>query len=299
MDYRKKKKTDLRALSIQWASPMQTIFRSDIFQDRVIIVTGGGSGIGLRTARELLMLHGTVVIAGRKAEKLQAARDFMLTENPDAHTRLIAHTCNIRNEDEVRNLCARVVSQCGRIDCLVNNAGGQFPSKAEEITLKGWQAVIETNLTGTFLMSREVFRQSMETHGGAIVNVIADISHGFPMMAHTGAARAGVENLTRSLANEWGRAGVRVNSVAPGIIQSSGIDTYEPRFRDFVLSMGRYNQANRLGSEAEVAAAILYLLTPAAAFITGETLKVDGGASIYTPIYPPVEHERNSAFDGQ
>ncbi|MCB1325711.1 MAG: SDR family oxidoreductase [Leptospiraceae bacterium] len=271
---------------------MESIFRSGLFQGQVALVTGGGSGIGLRIARELASLGARVFIAGRNEERLASALSSFGPEQAAQSVRM-----NIRDEAEVDSAIAHIVREAGKLDLLVNNAGGQFPSPAAEIKRKGWDAVIETNLTGTFQVSRAAFRAALEKHGGAIVNIIAEVSHGFPMMAHTGAARAGVENLTRSLANEWGRFKVRVNCIAPGIIQSSGIDTYASEFQTFVRSMGRFNQANRLGTEAEIAAATLFLLSPAASYITGETLRVDGGAAIYTPIYPPVEHEPFPPFD--
>ena len=133
--------------------------------------------------------------------------------------------------------------------------------------------------------------------GGAVVNVIADVWHGFPMMAHTGAARAGVDNLTKSLATEWGRYGVRVNAVAPGVIRTTGLDHYPEPVKAMIHAAKRFNQTHRLGTAAEVSAAILFLLSPAAAFITGETLRVDGGSSIYSPFLPPQEHGKLPPFD--
>ena len=129
-----------------------------------------------------------------------------------------------------------------------------------------------------------------------MVNVLANFWNGFPMMAHTGAARAGVDNLTKSLAVEWGRYGVRINSVAPGVIHSGGLDKYPEEFKNFIFSFGKNNQANRLGTEAEVAAGIIFLLSPAASFITGETLKIDAGESIYSAIYPPGNHNNFKPF---
>ncbi|MGK5091379.1 SDR family oxidoreductase [Deltaproteobacteria bacterium TL4] len=274
---------------------LNSIFRKDLFKDKVALITGGGTGIGLRTARELAQLGATVVIASRKQSKLDTALEQLKADGAKAHTLL----CNIREEDSVAQCVQETVKLAGKIDYLVNNAGGQFPSPAEFINRKGWHAVIETNLTGTFFMSQEVFKQQFKAKGGAIVNVIANMWNGFPMMSHTGAARAGVDNLTKSLSVEWGRFGVRVNAVAPGVIHSSGLDNYGPEFKPYVLSAGKNNQTNRLGTEAEVAAAIIFLLSPASSFITGETLKVDGAESLYSPIYPPVEHQNLSAFPNE
>jgi len=271
----------------------KTIFRPDLFAGKTALITGGGTGIGLRTARELAALGATVVIASRKQEHLEAGATRIREEGGTVH----AISCNIREEDSIHACVAAAVEAAGPIDYLVNNAGGQFPSPAESITAKGWHAVIETNLTGTFQMSREVFSACMKAHGGAIVNVIANIWRGFPMMAHTGAARAGVDNLTKTLAVEWGSVGVRVNSIAPGVIASSGLDSYAPEFQQAARAAAKFNQTSRLGSEAECSAAILFLLSDAANFITGETLRIDGGDCLFSPMMPPRAHDRLPPYD--
>lgn len=272
---------------------INTIYKDGLFQDKVAIVTGGGTGIGLRTARELAQLGATVVLASRKIENLEAGVKLIESEGGKA----MAVVCNIREDESIKACIDMVLNTYGRIDYLVNNGGGQFPSPAEMISRKGWNAVIETNLTGTFFMSQEVFNRYMEKNGGAIVNVIANMYNGFPMMSHTGAARAGVENITKSLANEWGKYGVRVNAVAPGTINSSGLESYDPAYKEFILGYAKHNQTQRLGTEAEVANSILFLLTPAAAFITGITLRVDGGESIFHPVFPPQQNNKNSEFN--
>lgn len=276
---------------------LRSIFHPELFARQRALVTGGGSGIGLRIARELRYLGAEVHLLGRKLDKLQAARESLLADLTPLDTAVLTHQADIREESRIAEVVQEITREHGPIQLLVNNAGGQFPAPAEKINKRGWQAVVETNLTGTFLVSREVFTHSMRAHGGAIVNITAVHRQGFPLMAHTGAARAGVTNLARSLANEWGRYGVRVNCVAPGIIASSGLDTYDASFQKNVQAFATYNQAQRMGTEAEVASAVLFLLSPAAAFITGESLTVDGGHSIYAPNYPPVAHDRNLAFE--
>ena len=272
---------------------MESIFRKGLFQDRVALITGGGTGIGLRTARELAALGATVVLAGRKQEHLDRGCAAIKADGGEVHTVI----CNIRDEAAVINCIEETLTKTGRLDFLVNNAGGQFPSPAEDINQKGWHAVIDTNLTGTFTMTREAFNRYFKENGGSVVNVIANMWRGFPMMAHTGAARAGVDNLTKTLAVEWGRYGVRVNAVAPGVIQSSGLARYGPEFQPLVQSTAAFNQTSRLGTEAEVAAAIVFLLSPAAAFITGETVKIDGGDSLYNPLLPPKKNDCNPPYD--
>jgi citronellol/citronellal dehydrogenase len=171
---------------------------------------------------------------------------------------------------------AAVLSAHGRIDGLVNNAGGQFSAPLAKITAKGWDAVVRNNLTGGFLMARECFNQWMQAHGGAIVNMLADMWMGMPGMGHSGAARAGMLNFTETAALEW--APVRVNAVAPGWIASSGMDTYPAAMKPLIQGLAKHGPAARLGTEAEVSAAIVFLLSEAAAFISGACLRIDGAA---------------------
>lgn len=269
-----------------------TIFRPGLFAGRVALVTGGGTGIGFAIARELGALGARVYLGARKLERLESAAGRLREEGVAA----TAIALNVRDEEQVRSVIERITAESGGLDLLVNNAGGQFPSPAGQIRKKGWDAVLETNLTGTFLCCREAFASSMEARGGAIVNIIADMWRGFPGMAHTGAARAGVDNLTKSLAVEWAHRGVRVNAVAPGIILSSGIDNYDPTFQQVFLDMKDNIPARRLGTEEEVSAAVLFLLSPAAAFITGATLRVDGGGSLWRMIWDVPEHDRLPAW---
>jgi len=272
---------------------LASIFKADLFRGKTALVTGGGTGIGLRIARELGALGAHVVIASRDEAHLNAGLAVLAAEGCRAGTQI----CNIRSEESVRNCIDAVVAQAGPIDLLVNNAGGQFPSPAAEISHKGWHAVIETNLTGTFLVSKEVFNRGMKERGGSIVNVIANFWRGFPLMSHTGAARAGVDNLTKSLAVEWGHCGVRVNAVAPGVIASAALNNYGEAFQPFIRAARTHNQAYRLGTEAEVASAVCFLLSPGAAFISGTTLAIDGGARLYSPLCPPREHDRMPVWD--
>ncbi len=171
---------------------------------------------------------------------------------------------------------ADILRRHGRIDGLVNNAGGQFAAPLASISQKGWDAVVRTNLTGGFLMARECYTQWMREHGGAIVNIVADMWQGMPTMGHSGAARAGMVNFTETAAGEWAASGVRVNAVAPGWIASSGMDHYPPEMGDSIRAMKTHVPLGRLGTESEVSAAIVFLLSKAASFVTGATLRVDG-----------------------
>lgn len=250
----------------------RSVFAPGLFAGQVIIVTGGGSGIGRCSAHELARLGAHAVLVGRKEAKLAAVQQEIEADGGRASW----HACDIRSEDGVAQLVRDVLAAHGRIDCLVNNAGGQFMAPLETISAKGWEAVVNTNLTGGFLLARECFTQWMAAHGGAIVNIVADMWGSMPGMGHSGAARAGMVSFTETAAAEWARAGVRVNAVAPGYIASSGMDNYPPQAAEMLRAMPRTVPLGRMGTEAEVSAAIAFLLSPAAAFISGSTLRVDG-----------------------
>jgi citronellol/citronellal dehydrogenase len=250
----------------------RSVFRPGLCAGQVVVVTGAGSGIGRCTAHELAALGAHVVLVGRKPEKIEAVAAELREDGGAAS----CVPCDIRDEDAVKAMVAGVVAAHGRIHGLVNNAGGQFPSQLADISAKGWQAVLATNLTGGFLVARECYVQSMRRHGGAIVNMLADMWHGMPGMGHSGAARAGMLNFTETAACEW--APVRVNAVAPGWIASSGMDTYPEAMKPLIRGLARHVPAARLGSESEVSAAIVFLLSEAAAFVTGACLRIDGGA---------------------
>lgn len=271
-----------------------SVFRPDLFASQVHVVTGGGSGIGRCTAHELSALGAKVVLVGRKPEKLEAVK----AEIEEQGGAVDVEAFDIRDEDAVRAAVARVVARHGRIHGLVNNAGGQFPAPLAAIQKRGFEAVIATNLTGGFLMAREVFTQSMSRHGGAIVNMAADMWNGMPGMGHSGAARAGMVNLTKTAAFEWAFCNVRVNAVAPGFIASSGLDNYQGPVRDMISKLKDHVPLRRLGTEAEVSAAICFLLSPASAFISGITIAIDGGAPLGTALYPSIDHAPAPAYEG-
>nr|HMQ73200.1 SDR family NAD(P)-dependent oxidoreductase [Rubrivivax sp.] len=201
----------------------RSVFRPGLFDGRVAWVTGGGSGIGRCVAHELASLGASVIVSGRTAAKLEAVAAEIAADGG----RCDWAAFDIRDEDAVKAEVARLAAEHGRIDALVNNAGGQFPAPLAAISKRGFESVVAANLTGGFLMMREVYARSMQRHGGAIVNMTADFRNGMPGMAHSGAARAGMANLTLSAAFEWASSGVRVNAVAPGWVASSGMDTYE------------------------------------------------------------------------
>jgi len=270
----------------------QSVFRDGLLAGQAGIVTGAGSGIGRCTAHELAALGARVALVGRKVEKLEA----VAREIADAGGSARVYAADIREEERVREVVRAALGDFGRLDFLVNNAGGQFFSPLEAISAKGWDTVVRTNLNGGFLMAREVYVQWMKAHAGAIVNMIADMWSGMPLLGHSGAARAGMLNFTETAALEW--APVRVNAVAPGWIASSGLDQYPPEMRERFKTLPRKVPLGRLGTESEVSAAITFLLSPAAAFISGSCIRIDGAVPNVKYSYPVAQRRPTTAFDG-
>lgn len=248
------------------------MFQSNTFKDQVVLVTGGRSGIGFQIAKDMLQLGATVIICSRKEAQLKEA-----AEKLSEFGAVDYQACDIRNTEEIQALAAMIKEKHGKLDVLVNNAGGQFPVLAEYLNDKGWNAVINNNLNGTFYMIREMANAFfIPQKQGNIVNIIADMHRGFPGMIHTGAARAGVENITKTLAQEWSDFNIRINCVAPGIIESSGLDTYPPQVQDMFAEAKKAIPLKRFGDVKDISNAVAFLASPLASYITGISLYVDG-----------------------
>ncbi len=252
-----------------------TVFAADLFKGQTIVVTGAGSGLGRAIAALFARLGANLAISGRNLEKLEAAADFLRGFGGE----VLAEPFTIRDVDQVTGFVDAVHEKYGALDVLVNNAGGQFPQAAIDFTPKGWNAVIDTNLNGTWWMMQAAARRWMEAGApGSIVNIVADVWRGMPGMAHTAAARAGVIYLSKSVAVEWAPHSLRVNCVAPGCCETTGFGNYPPE------GASTYYQANpmlRAGDEWDVAEAVAYVSAPSGKFITGEVLNVDGGQQLW------------------
>lgn len=274
--------------------PYRSGFAPGLFEDQSIVVTGGGSGLGRCIAHELVALGARVALVGRRADRLEKVQQELAREGGLATT----HPCDIRDEEGVTATVGLILAAQGGIDGLVNNAGGQFPALLRDLSLKGWNAVVANNMTGTFLFSREVYRQWMEAHGGSIVNMGADHDLGMPGMGHNGSARAGQANFTLTASVEWAHSGVRVNHVTPGFIASSGLDAYPESAAETFRQVRPRIPLKRFGNEAEVSAAVLFLLSPMAAYVNGACLRVDGGLhNSIGGFYRVPEHDRSPSWD--
>lgn len=257
-----------------------TVFAPDLFKDRVVAVTGGGGGLGRATAALFARLGAAVAICGRNSEKLSAGAEFLRGFGGQ----VMAKPLTIRDPEQVNAFIEEVHARFGQLDVLVNNAGGQFPQAALDYSPKGWNAVIDTNLNGTWWMMQAAARKWVATgQPGSIISIVADIWRGMPGIAHTCAARAGVIYLSKSVAVEWAPHGIRVNCVAPGCCESTGFANYPP---EGAATFKEANPMRRAGDEWDVAEAVVYMAAPSGKFLTGEVLNVDGGQQLWGDPWP-------------
>jgi citronellol/citronellal dehydrogenase len=255
------------------------VFRDGLLDGQVAIVTGGGSGFGRVTALELAGLGAQVVVVGRRAEPLDE------TAALQADGRIVAHPGDIREEDQVQRVVEETLKRHGRIDVLVNNAGGQFLSPAEDITPNGFRTVMKLNVEGTWLMTHAVATQAMIPGGGGkIISVTLSPHHGLPGMAHSSAARAAVENLMRVLSIEWSRFGIKLNAIAAGQFATETLLTKYPQ--PIVDSLASTIPLGRLGDPKDIAWLVTLLASPAGDFFSGSVLTVDGARDNWQGPWP-------------
>jgi citronellol/citronellal dehydrogenase len=276
-------------------SRFDSIYHPSLFEGKTVLITGGGTGIGRCTAHEFASLGARVLISGRREEVLGETAEEIRSEGGICDY----ESMDLRDGESVERAVARMCERTGAIHSLFNNAGGQFSARAEKISESAWIKVVDLNLHGTFRVTRAVFDASMKEHGGSIVNMLADIRSGYVGMAHSAAARAGIENMTITLALEWSRYDVRLNCVAPGTILSKGMLTYPEEVQESAVRGAKRIPAARLGTESEVSAAVIFLLSPASAFTTGQTIAIDGGSSFQkSRLYGITKHAPTSAWNG-
>jgi citronellol/citronellal dehydrogenase len=258
------------------------LFVPDLLAGQVALVTGGGSGIGRETALELARCGARVAICGRREEPL------LETIALDPHGLIEAHVCDIREDEQVERLVDTVLERQGRIDVVVNNAGGQFMAPAESITPKGFRTVIRLNVEGTWLVTHAVATKAMipSGRGGKVLSVTLSPHNGMPGMAHSGAARAAVENLMRTLSIEWARFGIRLLAIAPGQFATQTLLTKYPQA--IVERIADTIPLQRLGTEQEIAWLVAYLASPAGDFVSGTVITVDGARDNWLGPWPPL-----------
>jgi citronellol/citronellal dehydrogenase len=258
------------------------VFRDGLLDGQVCVVSGAGSGLGRETALELMRLGATVVGCGRRQEPL-AETAQLGAETPGAFQQL---TMDIRDEEAVERLFDDVLEAHGRIDTLVNNAGGQFLSPAEAITPKGFRTVIDLNVQGTWLMTHAAATKAFIPQGGGkVLSVTLSPHNGMPGMVHSGAARAAVENMMRTLAIEWARFGIKTCALAAGQFATETLLTKYPQV--VVDNLERSIPVGRAGKPEELAWLVAYLASPAGDFFSGTTITIDGARDNWAGPWPP------------
>ena len=258
-----------------------TVYRDDLMKDQTVIITGGGTGMGKAMAFLAARLGANVVLCGRTATKLeeaQAAIEQLVGRLP------MVVPMSIRDPDQVEAMLDAVLDHYGRIDTLINNAGGQFPQNAIDFSRKGWLAVMDLNLNGTWWMMQETAKRWIAAgKPGNIVNIVATTERGMPQSAHCCAARSGVLYLSKTLSTEWAPHKIRVNCIAPGIVETEGFGVYPDE------ALKRFHLANPMkqrGDAWDIAESVIYLAAPSGKFITGEVITVDGGQNQWGVNWP-------------
>ena len=260
---------------------MPTVYRDDLLAGKVVLISGGSSGIGKASAFLAARLGANVVICGRTEDKLDIVRDAIATATGRD---IMTVPMSIREPKAVEAMFDAIWVRFGQLDCVVNNAGGQFPQDAIDFSRNGWLAVIDLNLNGSWWMMQEAARRWRDKRQpGGIINIVANVERGMPQAAHSCAARAGVIYLSKTLATEWAPHDIRVNCIAPGTIETEGFAIYPP------AALARFHEANpmkRLGNGWDVAEAVVYLTADSGNFVTGEVMTIDGGMAQWGVVWP-------------
>jgi len=251
-------------------------FRDDILEGRVALVTGGATGLGKEIARVLGEHGARLCIASRKQENLEVACHELRSENLDC----MWVACDVREPEQVEQVVSEILNQHARLDIVVNNAAGNFPAPISGISYNGFKAIVDIDLRGTYNVTKAAFEAYLKDHGGHVVNISAPFQNlGVGLQAHVASAKAGVDALTRSCAVEFGPHGIRVNAVAPGgMADTEGLARFAEATRE--VGGGGSNPLGYLGTKRDVANAVLFLVSEAASYITGQVFAVDGGAGI-------------------
>ena len=258
------------------------VYQPGLCDGQVVMVSGAGSGIGKAIAFLYARLGARLVICGRDRAKLDACEPWLRRlGSPD----VLVQPTDIRRTEAIAELFDATYQRFGRLDVQVNNAGGQFPKAALDISPKGWKAVIDNNLNGTWYMMQAAAKRGVREgmRGGSIVTIAAAVDRGLPGMAHTAASRAGVIALSKTLAVEWAEHDIRVNCIGAGAIESNGFNNYK---EEHVGGLFRTNPMKRAGDVQDVAEAVVYLTAPSGKYITGETINIDGGMVLWGEFWP-------------
>ena len=272
---------DFSEMTAEELANAPTVYRDGLLEGQTAVISGAGSGMGRAMAYLFSRLGANVVICGRREEKLAETQDGI-----KAHIgRDIAYTpMSIRDADRVEAFMEETFQRFGSIDVLINSAGGQYSQNAIDFSRKGWEAVIDTNLNGTWWMMQEAAKRWRDTNTpGNIINIVAHVERGMPQSAHTCAARAGVIYLSKTVSTEWAEHNIKVNCIAPGAIKTEGVNLYpEDVLKDFHLA----NPMKRFGDVWDIAETAVYLAAPSSKFVTGEVITVDGGMAQHGWVWP-------------
>ena len=268
-------------LSFEELATRETVYRENLLENHSVLITGAGSGMGKAMAFLFARLGANVTICGRKEEKLIKVYDEILSR---CNKEIYWQVCNVRDPEMVESMLDGIIERTGKIDTVINNAGGQFPQDAIDFSRKGWLAVLDLNFNAPWWVMQEAAKRWKKSGtSGNIINLVANVERGMPQAAHTCAARAGTIYLSKTLATEWAPHNIRVNCIAPGTIETEGFEVYPPE------ALERFHRANpmqKLGDVWDIAEASIYLAHDTGSFITGEILTIDGGMSQWGVVWP-------------